>query len=273
MITQHMRFTAAAMVPTGDFLAHVGDWTGLAPSQLLGLMRGAAPVSAGASAELERLVSALAQDQQARALLESEGDPAEVLATLRSLDSESGRGGERVSGSGGMAPARRLRHIRALRARAAGRPAAGDAHRGNRPRRGERAVEEQIASVREKVPEERRGEFDELLGEARLMYRLRDERGVFSDIWASGLMRRAVLAAGRRLAERGRIERARAYDRREPRGDARDARGRRRAIGAGAGGAGRLPGDAQRQGGPRGPRRPAGAPAGPVRAAAGAPPG
>ena len=26
------------------------------------------------------------------------------------------------------------------------------------------------------------------------MYRLRDERGVFSDIWASGLMRRAALA-------------------------------------------------------------------------------
>jgi pyruvate,water dikinase len=37
------------------------------------------------------------------------------------------------------------------------------------------------------------------------MYRLRDERGVYSDIWASGLMRRAALAAGRRLASRGRI--------------------------------------------------------------------
>ena len=31
MISQHMRFTAAAVVPTGDFLAHVGDWTGLPP--------------------------------------------------------------------------------------------------------------------------------------------------------------------------------------------------------------------------------------------------
>ena len=44
-----------------------------------------------------------------------------------------------------------------------------------------------------------------LLGEARLTYRLRDERGVYSDIWASGLMRRAALAAGRRVASRGRI--------------------------------------------------------------------
>jgi rifampicin phosphotransferase len=37
------------------------------------------------------------------------------------------------------------------------------------------------------------------------MYRLRDERGVYSDIWASGLMRRAALAAGRRVTRRGRI--------------------------------------------------------------------
>ena len=38
------------------------------------------------------------------------------------------------------------------------------------------------------------------------MYRIRDERGVFSDIWASGIMRRTALAGGRRLAEKGRIQ-------------------------------------------------------------------
>ena len=55
------------------------------------------------------------------------------------------------------------------------------------------------------MPAEHRDEFDELLGEARLLYRLRDERGVYSDIWASGIMRRAALAAGRRAAAAGRI--------------------------------------------------------------------
>ena len=45
----------------------------------------------------------------------------------------------------------------------------------------------------------------DFVAEARLMYRLRDERGVYSDIWASGLMRRAALAAGRRVAKSGRI--------------------------------------------------------------------
>jgi rifampicin phosphotransferase len=63
-----------------------------------------------------------------------------------------------------------------------------------------------IAKIRSQVPDEHRAQFDELLGEARLMYRLRDERGVYSDIWASGIMRRAALAAGRRLETRGRVD-------------------------------------------------------------------
>jgi pyruvate,water dikinase len=66
-------------------------------------------------------------------------------------------------------------------------------------------VDARIADIRSQVPDENRAQFDELLGEARLMYRLRDERGVFSDIWASGIMRRAVMSAGRRVADKGRV--------------------------------------------------------------------
>jgi rifampicin phosphotransferase len=70
---------------------------------------------------------------------------------------------------------------------------------------GESDVEDRIADVRGQVPDDQQAHFDELLEEARLTYRIRDERGVFSDIWASGIMRRAALAGGRRLADRGRI--------------------------------------------------------------------
>jgi pyruvate,water dikinase len=66
-------------------------------------------------------------------------------------------------------------------------------------------IDAAIANVRARVPRAKEAEFDALLGEARNNYRLRDERGVYSDIWASGIMRRAALAAGRRLAGRGRI--------------------------------------------------------------------
>ena len=206
MIAQHMRFTAGALLPTGDFLAHVGDWTGLPPSELLGLLRGSAVVSAGGSDEMERLKRAFAQDPVARDLLASGGDPDELLATLRSL---AGEAGEAVSGyldlvgnrlidgfdiaepSALELPDALLRAIRIAVSEAA--QVASD-------------VEVRIAEVRAQVPAAHQQQFDELLGEARLTYRLRDERGVYSDIWASGLMRRAALAAGRRAASRGRID-------------------------------------------------------------------
>jgi phosphohistidine swiveling domain-containing protein len=206
MIYQHMRHTGAAMLPTGDFLVHVGDWTGLPPSELLGLMRGASPVSSGASVELERLVEAIAEDPGARRALESDGDPGEVLEQLRSVEGDAGAAasayldlvgyrlldGFDISGRYALElPDTLLRAIRV--AVEEGAPKESD-------------VEARIADVRSRVPEEHRAEFDELLEEARLTYRLRDERGVFSDIWASGIMRRAVVAGGRRLAEKGRIQ-------------------------------------------------------------------
>jgi phosphohistidine swiveling domain-containing protein len=208
MIAQHMRFTAAAMIPTGDLLAHVGDWTGLPTAEVLGMLRGAAPVSAGASAELDQLVASFAQDAEAQQLLASEDDPAGVLEALRSLDGEAGAAvnayldlvgwrlldGFDISGPCALELPDVL--LRAMRIASIGR----DADDSN--------VEELIAGIRSKVPEEHKAGFDELLGEARLTYRIRDERGVFSDIWASGLMRRAVLAAGRRLAASGRIREA-----------------------------------------------------------------
>ena len=132
MIYQHMRHTAAAVVPTGDFLAHVGDWTGLPPAELLGLMRGAAPVSAGGSAELERLVAAFARILERAELLESDGRPGRVLEALRSLDSEAGPA---VCGYLDLVGYRLLDGFDIsgpLRARAAGRAAAGDPHRRRR---------------------------------------------------------------------------------------------------------------------------------------------
>jgi pyruvate,water dikinase len=205
MIYQHMRHTGAATVPIGDFLAHVGEWTGVPTPELLVLMQGAAPVSAGASDELERLLAAIDRDPSAQQLLSSDDDPAEVLERLRSLEGETGEAasayldlvgyrlldGFDISGRYALElPDALLRAIR-VAAEGGAREAAD--------------VEGRIAEVRDKVPEEHRAQFDELLGEARLMYRIRDERGVFSDIWASGIVRRAVIGAGGRLAERGRI--------------------------------------------------------------------
>jgi len=205
MITQHMRYTGSAVIPVGDLMAHLMAWTQVPAADVLAMMAGAAPVSAGASAELERLIAAFQGNDDARAQLAADGDPAGVLAELRARDDDVGRAldeyldlvgcrlldGFDIAGRYALElPDALLRAIRS--AVDTGGSGADD-------------VEARIAAVRDQVPEEHRAEFDELLGEARLMYRLRDERGVFSDIWASGLMRRAALGAGRRLAASGRV--------------------------------------------------------------------
>jgi pyruvate,water dikinase len=203
MIYQHMRFTASATVPTGDLLVHVGEWTGLPPSQILGTLRGAADVSRGGSDQLDRLVTALRNDPGARSLLESDAEPAKLLDELRDLGTEAGQAmdgylelagyrlvdGFDISGRYALEVPDAL--VRAIRSRVeAGADGTAD-------------VDDLVADVRRQVPEANRAQFDELLGEARLTYRLRDERGVYSDVWASGIMRRAALEAGRRATERG----------------------------------------------------------------------
>jgi phosphohistidine swiveling domain-containing protein len=205
MIAQHMRFTAGAVLPTSDFLAHVGDWTGLPPSELLGLMRGSAEVSSGGSEEMARLKGAFASDAPARKILESADDPGQMLVRLRALGGSTGAAisgyldlvGHRLIDGFDIAEPTALELpdalLRAIRIAASGEaPAASD-------------LDARIAEVRGQVPAAHRDAFDELLGEARLTYRLRDERGVYSDIWAAGLMRRAALAAGRRISKRGRL--------------------------------------------------------------------
>ncbi len=204
MIAQHMRFTAAAVLPVGDFLAHVAEWTGQPHSELLGLMRGSAEVSSGGSEEMVRLKRAFANDASARKILETDRDPAKVLERLRVLGGEAGAAitayldlvGNRLIDGFDIAEPTALELpdalLRAIRGAVAGDTTASD-------------VEENTAEIRSHVPEKQRREFDALLAEARLTYRLRDERGVYSDIWASGLMRRAALAAGRRAQGRGRV--------------------------------------------------------------------
>jgi len=204
MIYQHMRFTGAAMLPVGDLLVNVVEWTDVPPAELLSVMRGAAPVSAGASAELEELIAALKTDWDARDLLHSQAEPTEVLRSLRELDNETGRAmsayldlvgcrlldGFDISGRYALELPDAL--IRAIRASVDRGPDESDG-------------EDRAGHIRSQVPADKQDQFDELLEEARVTYRIRDERGVFSDIWASGIMRRAVLGGGRRLAERGRI--------------------------------------------------------------------
>ena len=207
MIYQHMRFTAAAIVPTGDFLAHVGDWTGVAAG------RAARPDARRGAGVGGRVRRARAADRRDRA--------GSARAAAARVGRRPGRGARRRCARSTARPAQPCPRISTWSAtgcstastspsrsrsscptRCSGR-SGSPSKDGRRRDVGRRGAGSPTSAARSPRSTER--EFDELLGEARLMYRLRDERGVFSDIWASGIMRRAALAAGRRLADEGRI--------------------------------------------------------------------
>ena len=204
MIRQHMRFTGTAVITPGDFLVHATQWTGLSTVKLLGLMRGASLVSGGASPQHAALVAAYRADGDARKALEDDDDPGALLERLRREPTPTGRtldeyldlvGYRLLDGFDISNPCALEKPDVLLRSI---RTAIDESDR-------ESDVDEQVADVRSHVPAEHREEYDALLADARLGYSVRDERGVYGDVWASGLMRRAALAAGRRLADRGRV--------------------------------------------------------------------
>jgi hypothetical protein len=201
----HHLFNVPALLPIGDFLVHAREWTGRSADELLGLLRGATPDPLGAADELARLVVALRRDPATLELLATPAEPAEVVAALRSLPGEVGalatayvdRVGYRpVNGEDVGEPSVHelpelvVAAIRsAVDAVASGREA--------------EELESRTSEVRGDVPAGQRPAFDELLAEARAVSRLRDERGSYADQWAIGVMRRAILAAGARLAPLG----------------------------------------------------------------------
>lgn len=202
-VTLHHKYTIPAVLVTGDFLAGVLEWTGMAGGPVLSLLRGTSKISHGFGAdELGKAAAAISASVTAGELLTSDGDPNETLQALRS------------DPAAGPAVAA---YLDAVRFRGIGYDV-GDPNAGEMPemlvQTLRAAVNGSVAAphdeaaeaiIRDKVPEQHRAEFDSRLAEARLVNRLRDERDAYSDGWATGLARRALLEAGRRLAAQGRL--------------------------------------------------------------------
>lgn len=199
---QHHRFNAMAMIPVGDFILHAVEWTGQNPVPMFAVFDGWSPVSGIVPPELIPAIDVLQVDDEARALLDGDAPPEERIDQLRnripSIDEYLRTSGFRLAAGFdltnptiGERPDIVLDRIRACLDH--DRDAAG--------RRAETVAQE----LREEVPEELRPAFDELLAEARFVYRLRDERGLYSDSAAVGLLRLALIELGRRLFEAGRV--------------------------------------------------------------------
>jgi pyruvate,water dikinase len=203
----HHRYTIPSLLPVGDLVAHVEEWTGRPAVTVFQLLRGSSSVSLGATDELRAAADAIRIDPAARAVLDADSDAAACLARLRRLPGTTRRaiavyldlvGHRPVNGHDiGEPTALEVPQLplRALREAVDGTAAA---------RR--QANDDQLAELRAEIPATRRGDFDVLLGEARRINRFRDERDLLADGTAEGVTRRAILAAGRVLAPTGAIE-------------------------------------------------------------------
>jgi phosphohistidine swiveling domain-containing protein len=200
MVYQHHRMNVAALLPVGDLALHVARWTGLPPTEAFGLLDGYSPVSGVAPSEMEGALAAIRGDETALVLLSATDDAEARLDQLRAaqppVDNYVRTIQDRViEGFDIVNTTLREQPAVVLAKLAAGLE--GD------PNASCRRADALATQIREQVPEQHRGEFDELLDEARALYRLRDERGLYSDVVAIGLLRRVMLEIGRRGDERG----------------------------------------------------------------------
>lgn len=204
-VSRHHSLNATTMLPLGDFLVHVRDWTGLTPAEVLPLFRGSSPVSQGAAEELDEVRRALREHPDATTLLASD-DPSAVLDALTARGDSVGDAVRRFVGAAGIRIATgydfadltlaEMPELLVQSIRTAVIPPTA---------RSTDDVAQREASIRDRVPAAHRPQFDELLAEARHTYRIRDERTYSNDMWSSGITRRAILAAGTRLAAKGRL--------------------------------------------------------------------
>jgi pyruvate,water dikinase len=201
----HHKYTVTASLPVGDFLAGAIAWTGADVGELMGLLRGRSAVSRGfAAAELDAAAKALTTSGSAQDVLNGPGAAADILETL---SGHPDVGAEVTT------------YVDAVRWRSVGYDV-GDHVAGELPEVLAEALRTALAGgwssapdddsaltvLRDRVPAEHREDFDDRLAEVRRMYRIRDERGVYSDGWATGLARRAMLELGRRLVAADRLD-------------------------------------------------------------------
>ncbi|HMK11634.1 MAG TPA: PEP-utilizing enzyme [Acidimicrobiales bacterium] len=202
MWEQHHTYNGAALVAVGDFVLHAAGWTQRDPVPIFAVFDGWSPASGVLNPEIAPAIEALRADPDAAKLLTSEEPAEERLADLRArvpaVDAYIHAVGFRIAAGFDLTNPTVVERPDLVLGRLA---AAFDYEADHSTERADALA----ADLRTATPAEHRAEFDDLLAEARLVYRLRDERGLYSDSSAVGLMRLALIELGSRLFDRGRI--------------------------------------------------------------------
>jgi pyruvate,water dikinase len=201
---QHHILNPVNSIPQQRFFGFSTQHTSAPLPEQLRLMQGASPVSIGDEPELRAAAAAVEASRVADSLLDATGDPTSQVERLRSHDGAVGetmRAYLRLAGYrsiGGWEPMEPFALEQPIGIIATIREAIA----GDRPQ----VDPAFVASIRDQVPAEHRDEWDELYADARRFARVKDERDIYCNIPAAGLVRRATLEVGRRLHAAGRVD-------------------------------------------------------------------
>jgi rifampicin phosphotransferase len=199
---RHHILHASDLGPIGDLLVHAGRWD-IEPLDVLLCLRGSSPATVDAAAHARRIADALRDAGVDPATVRDLDVARAVPAAAEALDGYLDEWGWRVITSydvdaltiGEMPTA-----VCALIRSGAAANGVGDSGGDDAADADERA-----AALRARVPADDRATFDQLLADARRAYGVRDDNGPLTAEWPMGLLRRAFLEAGRRLAATGRL--------------------------------------------------------------------
>ena len=203
---RHHTFNTVATFPTALLIHDVTEWTDLPAEDVISLLDGASPISAGITPELVELADAIRDDPDSRSLVDSDMPTGDILAALLAAPGKVGEVAQRFWYMDGHRlatgfdlwaknafelPEMLLENIR------------NTVNSGPPDQTGE--AEALARFVRNKIPSEHHEAFDEELTDARANIRIKDERGLYNDVWANGITRKALLEAGGRLVGEERL--------------------------------------------------------------------
>lgn len=178
------------LMPVGDLLAHCARW-GIDAGEASALLRGSSPATLETARLLSPVVAALQQSATSPTSVEAVRQLSPEAATA--VDSWLEHHAWRLVSSDDI-DRPTLAEVPSLQLAAL--VAAGNNHAAD-------TTPPDASAVRPRVPEGERTLFDELLVEARYGHRQREDiRGIRWN-WSAGLLRRALLEAGRRLVDSG----------------------------------------------------------------------
>ncbi|GJM12874.1 MAG: phosphoenolpyruvate-utilizing protein [Pseudohongiella sp.] len=201
MVYRHHKYSIGSLMPVGRFLDIATISSGLTPVEVAPLLKGSTPVSRGIGGEqLVAVVEAIAaagiskqdlQGQAPKTALRGLRESPEINSALEEYLKIAGHmliGGYCISEKT-LRESENIIMARIFEAMEAPNESGFDV--------------ELEKKIRERIPEEDREEYDLSLADARSANRMRDERGIYNDIWGAGISRCAILEAGRRLFEEG----------------------------------------------------------------------